>query len=108
MVNNMKRKRKENFYVDVSDGIFVTNIVNGKNNMIVVLTVSKSADYTPIDADRFLRIKYMPDVRLIAREYKYGFNYYVYDVNFTLEDELDVTDEVVDYLNNNIFDLKVK
>lgn len=104
----MKRKRREKFYVDPTNGIFVTNIVNGKSNMIVVLTVGKDADYTPIDMNRFLRIKYMPDVRLIAKEYKYGFNYYIYDVNFTLEDETDTTDDVVDYLNNNIFDLKVE
>ena len=50
----------------------------------------------------------MPDVQLLCKEYKVDFTYYVFDVNFTLEDESDTSDDIVKYLSENIFNLTVK
>lgn len=101
------RKKRTKFYIEDNEGIYVTNIVNGKNNMLTILTVNRTSGYVPPYINRFLNIKYMPDVRLIATDYKIEFTYYIYDINFTLENDEELTDDVVDYLNNTIFDLSV-
>jgi len=103
-----KHKRITNYYIDDLSGVHITNIIQGKSNMIVVLTVNKTSNYSPPILNRFLNLKYMPDVQLLCKEYKVDFTYYVFDVNFTLEDESDTSDDIVKYLSENIFNLTVK
>ena len=103
-----RRKRITNYYIDDLSGIHITNIIQGKSNMIVVLTVNKTSNYSPPILNRFLNLKYMPDVRLVYKEYKVDFTYYIFDVNFTLENEIDTNDDIVKYLSEHIFNLTIE
>lgn len=102
------RKRITNYYTEPQKDIYISNVCNSDSNMITVLTVPTTSNYNPPYVDRFLNCDYMPDVRLIAKEYKRGFNYYVYDINFTLTKDKEVTDEIIGYLVNHIFGLKLE
>lgn len=104
----MRKKKRINFYKPSNCQIYITNILNSKTNMITVLTVEDSAGYVPPKQDRFPNLKYCPDIRLVHIEHKLNFSYFIYDINFTLEDDELVEDEIVKYLNNHIFDLEIE
>lgn len=101
-------KRRKNYYTDPKKDIYVTNVSNGNNNIVTILTVPDNSNYIPPYTDRFINCDYMPDVRLIAKEYKSGYNYYVFDINFTLTKDEEISDSVVNYLIKHIFDLNME
>lgn len=105
----MKRRKKiTNFYIEDVSGVHVVNIVNGVNHILTTLIVAKNSFYIPPDISPFLDIKYLPEVRLVYKENKLDFSYYIYDITITLEnDTLEITDEVLKYLNSTIFDLEM-
>ena len=105
----MKRRKKiTNFYIEDVSGVHVVNIVNGANHILTTLIVAKNSFYIPPDISHFLNIKYLPEVRLVYKENKLDFSYYIYDITITLEnDTLEITDKVLKYLNSTIFDLEM-
>ena len=102
-----KRKHRTNFYINAYKKLYIANIITSDSTMITVLTVPKKSQYVPPHKS-LSNVNYMPEMELINTVHKAGFSYYIYDITFRLLNKDDeVTDEIVKYLNDNLFDLTI-
>lgn len=103
----MKHKRHiETKYIDNLSDTYFANVVNSNGNMLTIITVGNKSDYVPPYEDKYMNDKYMTDYKLICKCYKLNYTQYIYDVNFNLpSDVLDVTDDIVDEIIKEAFDV---
>jgi hypothetical protein len=75
--------------------------------MLCVIITSKTATFVMPNIDDLPIFNYYPRIELIDYRNELGYNYYIYDIQITSNDEKDILDEIkINEICTEIFGLK--
>lgn len=100
-------KKIKTFYLPDSYSIYANCIVITKTHMLCVIITSKTATFVMPNIDNLPIFNYYPCIELIDYRNELGYNYYIYDIQITSNNEKDILDETkINEICTEIFGLK--
>ena len=100
-------KKIKTFYLPDSYSIYANCIVITKTHMLCVIITSKTATFIMPNIDDLPIFNYYPCIELIDYRNELGYNYYIYDIQITSNNEKDILDETkINEICTEIFGLK--
>lgn len=100
-------KKIKTFYLPDSYSIYANCIVITKTHMLCAIITSKTATFIMPNIDDLPIFNYYPHIELLYYRNELGYNYYIYDIQITSNDEKDILDETkINEICTEIFGLK--